>query len=573
MDLRTLIQEALGGNMQAFDELYACSCQSVWFTCIQLLKNEQDAKDLMQDTYLAAFSKLDTLENPDAFIGWINRIAINNCKNHLRKNSAYTHDEMQDYADIPEVNEEFLPEEYVTNESKRKILLDIMQKSLSDVQYQTIILHYFDELRVAEIAELMECGEEAVKSRLRYARAKIKEEVLRYEKKNNDRLFVFVPVLYLSKIFWSEANSSATPLINYATQNLVQNSIMMQEAAGQVNAAAKIGGKAMLKAGKAKLIAGIAAGAVVVGGAIALVKFSGKDNDGEKTEVTTNEPTTNEQITNAVTEEVSSEEKTTENEKPAESSGEKFWISDVQWGEVKPQPTGGLFTETAVLPLDLNNIDEMCSPYRCWFYDNYQTETMQEIFALDAPVESLHNGTFPITDAPRSIITQELMQDGKWMENGYNIDLGKPDDNINYIGFVNLRDKNEEPHTVAECYEKGWWYLDFPQKALMIESDSDKGWRDALVEKFGKPTYIGFQYGRDNFDASCELNEGLMVYGLIWEYEDYTIIIWLTEGIYADAAGSASHNYTYENGNYLSNGLWNTLKDEGRLEYELFEVE
>lgn len=127
MDLRTLIQEALGGNMQAFDELYACSCQSVWFTCIQLLKNEQDAKDLMQDTYLTAFSKLDTLENPNAFIGWINRIAINNCKNYLRRNSAYTYDEMQDYTDIPEVNEEFLPEEYVTNESKRKILLDIMQ--------------------------------------------------------------------------------------------------------------------------------------------------------------------------------------------------------------------------------------------------------------------------------------------------------------------------------------------------------------------------------------------------------------------------------------------------------------
>lgn len=286
MDLGALIQEALGGNMQAFDELYACSCQSVWFTCIHLLKNEQDAKDLMQDTYLTAFSKLNTLENPDAFVGWINRIAINNCKNYLRKNSAYTYDEMQDYADIPEVNEEFLPEEYVTNESKRKILLDIMQKSLSDVQYQTIILHYFDELSVAEIAELMECGEEAVKSRLRYARAKIKEEVLRYEKKNNDRLFVFVPILYLSEIFWSEANSSATPLINYAAQNLVQNSIMMQG-----------GSKAMLKAGKAKLIAGIAAGAIVVGGAIALVKFSGKDNDGGKTEVTTNEQTTNEQTT------------------------------------------------------------------------------------------------------------------------------------------------------------------------------------------------------------------------------------------------------------------------------------
>lgn len=567
MDLRTLIQEALGGNAQAFDELYACSCQSVWFTCIQLLKNEQDAKDLMQDTYLTAFSKLDTLENPDAFIGWINRIAINNCKNYLRRNSAYTYDEMQDYADIPEVNEEFLPEEYVTNESKRKILFDIMQKSLSDVQYQTIILHYFDELSVAEIAELMECGEEAVKSRLRYARAKIKEEVLRYEKKNNDRLFVFVPVMYLSKIFWSEAGSSATPLINYAAQNLVQNSIMMQEAAGQVNAAAKIGGKAMLKAGKAKLIAGIAAGAVVVGGVVALVKFSGKDNDGEKTE------TTNEQTTNAVTEEALSEEQTTENEEPAEQSGESFWIDNVQWGEAKPQPTGGLFTETAVLPLDLNNIDEMCSPY-IWRDERdglHDFTSMQEVFALNVPMESLNDGILTSSAQEHdSVKTQILYKDGKYLRNGGGgFDLGKPVDNIRYISFINLRDQNEEPHTAAECYEKGWWQVVLKQGAFLLDSAGGKAWCDELVEKLGKPTYIGYTDNSKYTDANGEARKT----GLIWEYEDFTIVVWLSEAIYFKGTDSETYELVYNDGYYFPHEFWHTLKDEGRLEYELFEVE
>ncbi len=568
MDLRILIQEALMGNMRAFDELYACSRQSVWFTCIKLLKNEQDAKDLMQETYLTAFSKLDTLKNPDAFIGWINRIAINSCKNHLRKNSDYTYDEMQDYADIPEVNEEFLPEEYVTNESKRKILLDIMQKSLSDVQYQTIILHYFNELSVAEIAELMECGEEAVKSRLRYARAKIKEEVLLYEKKNNDRLFVFVPALYLSRIFRSEADSSATPLINYAAKNLVQNSIITQAAAGQINAAAKTGGKAMLKVGKAKLIAGIAVGAVVVGGAIALVKFSGNGNDIDTSEVTTTGQTTNE-----VTKDALSEEPTSENEKPAESSGDRFWINNVQWGEAKPQPTGGLFTETAVLPLDLNNIDEMCSPYT-WRDERdglHDFTSMQEVFALNVPMESLNDGI--LTSSPQehdSVKTQILYKDGKYLRNGGGgFDIGKPVDNIRYISFINLRDQNEEPHTAAECYEKGWWQVVLDQGAFLLDSAGGKAWCDELVEKLGKPTYIGYtddrKYTDENLDARW--------YGLIWEYEDFTIVVWLGEAIYCKGTDAETYELGYNAGYYFPHEFWHTLKDEGRLEYELFEVE
>ena len=83
-----------------------------------------------------------------------------------------------------EENENFLPEEYALNADKRKLVLEITRKVCTDVQYQTILLYYFSELSIAEIAEIMECLEGTVKNRLSVARQKIKEGVLRYEKKS-----------------------------------------------------------------------------------------------------------------------------------------------------------------------------------------------------------------------------------------------------------------------------------------------------------------------------------------------------------------------------------------------------
>ena len=47
---------------QAFDKLYKLTSNDVWFTCVSLLKDEENAKDIMQETYITAFLKLDTLD-------------------------------------------------------------------------------------------------------------------------------------------------------------------------------------------------------------------------------------------------------------------------------------------------------------------------------------------------------------------------------------------------------------------------------------------------------------------------------------------------------------------------------
>ncbi|MDE6742262.1 MAG: RNA polymerase subunit sigma-70, partial [Lachnospiraceae bacterium] len=78
-----LVDKAKQGDQAAFEELYSISCKKVYFTCISILGNEEDAKDVMQDVYITAYEKLTSLNDAEKFVPWINRIAVNHCKKIL----------------------------------------------------------------------------------------------------------------------------------------------------------------------------------------------------------------------------------------------------------------------------------------------------------------------------------------------------------------------------------------------------------------------------------------------------------------------------------------------------------
>lgn len=146
--LRELVEKAKKGDHSAFEKLYSASSRKVYFTCISFLGNAEDAKDVMQDVYMTAYEKLSSLNDAEKFIPWINRIAINDCKKILMK-KAVSFSEIESSEDEQtEENENFLPEQYITQKEKRKLVMDIMRNTLSDIQYKTVILYYFNGLSV-----------------------------------------------------------------------------------------------------------------------------------------------------------------------------------------------------------------------------------------------------------------------------------------------------------------------------------------------------------------------------------------------------------------------------------------
>ncbi|MGN0491156.1 sigma-70 family RNA polymerase sigma factor [Ruminococcus sp.] len=238
MDISKLVEQTKKGDNKSFDKLYKLTEKEIWFTCISFLKNETTAQDIMQETYITAFLKIQTLDKTVQFRSWLNRIAVNKCKDYLKgKGEIELNDEILENSLV--ADEISLPEEYVTNKSKRECILSIMQKTLSDVQYQTVICYYFNEMSVEEIATLFECSKGTVLSRLNYSRAKMKTAIEKYEEENNDRLHgvVFVPLF--GSIFKEEAKNLTVPKIDLVLPKQGSNSIASIGAENAVKTASK----------------------------------------------------------------------------------------------------------------------------------------------------------------------------------------------------------------------------------------------------------------------------------------------------------------------------------------------
>ena len=216
--IKELVLSAKNGNKKAFDKLYKLTSNDVWFTCVSLLKDEENAKDIMQETYITAFLKLDTLKDEEKFCGWLTAIATNKSKNKLKGKVEYQIDDEVLITEA-ETDELMLPEEYITKTEKRKVLLQIMEDTLSFNQYQTVLMFYFDEMSISEIAQGLEISEGTVKSRLNSSRAKMKTAIEDYEKKSGDKLHGVVVVPFFTTIFKEEAKSLAVPNITIKLPN------------------------------------------------------------------------------------------------------------------------------------------------------------------------------------------------------------------------------------------------------------------------------------------------------------------------------------------------------------------
>ena len=102
--------------------------------------------------------KLDTLKDKEKFCGWLTTIAVNKCKNKLKEKSEYQIDD-DVLSTEAETDELMLPEEYINKTEKRKVLVQIMEDTLSFGQYQVVLMFYFNEMSITEIAQELEISE------------------------------------------------------------------------------------------------------------------------------------------------------------------------------------------------------------------------------------------------------------------------------------------------------------------------------------------------------------------------------------------------------------------------------
>lgn len=156
------------GNQQAQMEVYNRYYKAMYNTSLRIVKHSFEAEDIMQDSFLTAFTKLDSLKEMKTFGSWLKRIVINNSIYHYKKSNRYQEVALDDVLYKVEETSR-IPEDYVIKSLKANQVLETIKTLKSN--YQTCLtLHLIEGFDYDEICEIMDIS--AANCRTMISRAK-----------------------------------------------------------------------------------------------------------------------------------------------------------------------------------------------------------------------------------------------------------------------------------------------------------------------------------------------------------------------------------------------------------------
>jgi RNA polymerase sigma-70 factor (ECF subfamily) len=193
-----LVARARQGDAAAFNELVNKYSRKIFRLAKHITQNEEDAEDILQETFLKAFEHLDGFQGQSKFYTWIVRIAVNESLMKLRKRKSdrtVPLDEPVDTGEDTVVREIAVwdenPEQQYSQEELARILDEAVQ-SLRPAFRTVFVLRDIEELSTEETAQALEISVPAVKSRLLRARLQLREKLTRFFKRKGDDVFAYL---------------------------------------------------------------------------------------------------------------------------------------------------------------------------------------------------------------------------------------------------------------------------------------------------------------------------------------------------------------------------------------------
>ncbi len=265
-----LLAAAIHGEERALEFLYKSAQEKVTQTVRSMIRDEDAVSDIVQDSFLKAFSNLDKLEKPERFLAWMRRIASNTALNYLKKKQPVLFSELtgEEEEEI-EIEDETIahnPNARLDQQETNRLIQEIVS-GLSDEQQLVIGMFYFEGIPIRSIAQTLRCSENTVKSRLNYGRKNVEKKVRELERQGT-KLYSMAPVPFF---LWLLGNLHPQPSQAALEGILSQCAALSSGAAAGVGAkAATVGMKHAANAAKKlkiKIIAGVLSVAAVGGGA------------------------------------------------------------------------------------------------------------------------------------------------------------------------------------------------------------------------------------------------------------------------------------------------------------------
>ena len=315
-ELQNAVESYKSGNGEAFEQLYNLSHKYLYVCIRHIVRDDEAAVDMLQETYLEISRSIGQLNSTEDFLNWAAVIAKRKCYAYMNKNDKYVifnagkDEEEQDIIESVADNEAFIPESIMQDKEKSRLIMEIID-GLSDMQRLCVIAYFYNEQTQEEIAEELGIPINTVKSHINRAKTKIKEEVLTLEREKDTKLYAIIPFMLL--YFAKEAQDcEAVPMPDTLTNLIVKP---------ESDSSEKKGGKLAKLSTKTKLIIGtlVFIGAASITGALIMNATSGNEQPAEQ------ELAMAESESEATeTEELSETETAEETELPAENEEEGY---------------------------------------------------------------------------------------------------------------------------------------------------------------------------------------------------------------------------------------------------------
>ncbi len=180
---RQLIQKAKMGDEKSFESLILGCQGKAYNIALRYLKNEDDAMDALQESFIKIFRHLGSFKEDSRFDTWVYRIVVNTCNDMLRKNSNQkitdsifkTEDEKDTVIEIPDLSGS--PEEVFDKKSKTDHIISCLER-LNREQKEIIVLRDIHGFSYEEISGILSCSIGTVKSRINRSRLRLREILL-----------------------------------------------------------------------------------------------------------------------------------------------------------------------------------------------------------------------------------------------------------------------------------------------------------------------------------------------------------------------------------------------------------
>ena len=188
-----LIFKVKAKDKVAFRKLYDLYKEKIYFTAYSILKDKQLSEDALQEVFVKVYTRINDLKVAQRFEVWLYRITVNVARDIYSKKKLLSYVSIEDdegyTLEIADASEDSIPENIVLNRETSKELVNAIYQ-LPQHHRIPLILYYFNNMKIEDIAFVMECSNGTIKSRLHHGKRALRKRLVDSEEQTNSIVMI-----------------------------------------------------------------------------------------------------------------------------------------------------------------------------------------------------------------------------------------------------------------------------------------------------------------------------------------------------------------------------------------------